>query len=68
MDISDGRVEQAATVELTQDRHDATGSMYIFHMICINCRCHLTQVRHSSRQTVDISEGEVDLALLSSCQ
>ena len=64
MDIFDGRVEQAATVELTQNCHDATGSMNVFHMISINCWCYLAQVRHSSRQAVDISEGEVDLTFL----
>ena len=57
-------VDQAGTVELTKNGHDAAGAMHVFHVVLLRRRCHLGQARHLARHAVDVGHREVHASLL----
>src|SRR5690606_11782765 len=61
-------VQQAGAVDFTQNTHDATGTVYVFHMVQRRVWRHFTQLRHHPRQTVDVFQVEVALGFLSRSQ
>src|SRR5690606_9272158 len=58
-------VQQSGAVDFTQNTHDATGTVYVFHMVQRRVWRHLTQLRNHPRQTVDVVQVEVALSFLS---
>src|SRR5690606_28036034 len=61
-------VQQAGAVDFTQNTHDATGTLYVFHIVQRQVRRHSTQHRNHPRQTVDVIQVEVALGFLSRSQ
>src|SRR5690554_2058799 len=61
-------VQQTGAVDFTQNTHDATGTVYVFHMVQRRVWRHFTQLRNHPRQTVDVFQIEVALSFLSRSQ
>ncbi len=59
-------VKQAATGQFTQDAEDATGTVHVFHVVLLDVRRHLAQLRHLARQGIDVAQVEVHLGFLGS--
>ena len=58
-------VDEATFVELTEDRHDATGTVHVFHVhVRLGWR-HLRKHRNAARQPVDVFHGEIEFSFMS---
>jgi hypothetical protein len=56
-------IKQAGTIELTEDRRDATRPMNVFHVVVAVGR-HLAQARDAPADGIDVVDRERDLRLL----
>ena len=57
-------VQQAATGQRAEDAEDAAGAVHVFHVVLLDVRRDLAQLRHLARQTVDVAQVEIDLGFL----
>ena len=57
-------MQQARPVQFAQYAHDATGPVYIFHVVLGGAGCNLAQLWHFAGQAIDIRHGEVQLCFL----
>ncbi|MCY1525293.1 hypothetical protein D9M68_602680 [compost metagenome] len=57
-------VQQAAAGQLAEDAEDAAGAVHVFHVVLLDVRRHLAQLRHLARQAIDVAQVEGDLRLL----
>ena len=64
----DVRVQQAATRELAEDRHDPAGAMHVLDVVLLRVRRDLAQLRHALRQAVDVAHAEGHLGFLRRCE
>ena len=62
------QVEQVSPSELSEDSHDPTGAVHVFHMVERCARCDLAQLRNFTRQRVDRGHVEVHPGLLRSSE
>ena len=53
-------MNQTATIEFTQDREDATGTMHVFDVIFIDRGCDLADIGHFAREAIHVLHAEVD--------
>ncbi|KPY72918.1 Two component transcriptional regulator, winged helix family [Pseudomonas savastanoi pv. fraxini] len=61
-------VQQAATGQLAKDAEDPARAVHVFHVVLLDVRRDLAQLRHLARQTVDVAQVEIDLGFLSGGQ
>ncbi len=61
-------MDQTSTVQLSENAHNATGAVNIFHMHISDRGRDLTQNRNQPRQAVDVFHGEINAALMGHCQ
>ena len=57
-------VQFARALQLTQDGKNATGAVYVFHVVFLGIGRDLAQLRNHAREAVDVLHGEGDLRLL----
>ncbi|KPM85641.1 hypothetical protein AOR10_24200, partial [Vibrio alginolyticus] len=57
-------VEHAGAIQLAENGHDPAGAVHILDMVLLGVGGHLAQLRHLTREAVDIGHGEIDLGLL----
>src|SRR5690606_24696678 len=57
-------VQQAAAGQFTEDGEDAAGAVHVFHVVLLDVRRHLAQLRYFARQPVDVAQVEGQLGLL----
>lgn len=57
-------VQQATAGQFAEDGEDAAGAMHVFHVVLLDVRRHLAQLRHLARQAVDVAQVERHLGLL----
>src|SRR5690606_27024229 len=51
-------VQQAATGQFAEDGEDAAGAVHVFHVVLLDVRRHLAQLRHLARQAIDVAQIE----------
>ena len=57
-------IDQAAAIQLSENAHNATGAMDIFHMHIGDRWCHFAQDGHTAGQAINILHGEVNAAFM----
>ncbi len=61
-------VQQATTGQFAKDGEDAASAVHVFHVVFLNVRRHLAQLRYLARQAVDVAQVEVDFGFLGGSQ
>ncbi len=61
-------VQQPRHLQLTQDRHDATGAVHVFHVHVRFRGRDLGQARDFPGKSVNVGHGEIDACFVGSCQ
>src|SRR5450830_525494 len=61
-------VQQAATGQFAEDAEDPAGAVHVFHMVLLDVRRDLAQLRHVTGQAVDVVQVEIDLGFLGGSQ
>src|SRR5690606_24464562 len=57
-------VQQAAAGQFAEDGEDAASAVHVFHVVLLDVRRNLAQLRHLARQRVDGAQVEVHFAFL----
>jgi hypothetical protein len=57
-------MDQPGALELAEDRHHAAGAVHVFHVVGLDRRRDLRQVRHAAAHAIDVLHREVDAGLV----